>query len=369
MPEKRDYYEILGVSRDANPEEIKKAFRRLARQYHPDANPGDPTAEEKFKQINEAYAVLSDPEKRARYDAFGDAGGAADLGSPFAGIQDLFDMFFGTGRPRGTRAREPKRGADLRLDLDITLEEAFAGVERELEVPRVERCPICDGTGARPGTPPAVCSRCRGTGQVETVSENLFGRFVSIRTCPACGGEGTVVTDPCPDCGGLGRVRRVRRIKVKVPAGADSGLRLRLPEEGEPGTRGGPPGDLYVDVHVRPHRVFRREGDDLHCEAAISFIQAALGTVLEVPTLEGTSQVKVPEGTQPGAVIRLRGMGMPRLRGGGRGDMHVHLDVRTPTSLTPREKELLRELAAIRGEGVKGKDKGIWERVKEAWNT
>ncbi|MBC7338559.1 MAG: molecular chaperone DnaJ [Firmicutes bacterium] len=369
MPERRNYYEILGVGRDASPDEIKKAYRRLARQYHPDANPGDPTAEEKFKQINEAYAVLSDPEKRARYDAYGEVGGAADLGSPFAGIQDLFDMFFGTGRPRGPRPREPKRGADLRLDLDITLEEAFSGVEKELEVPRVERCPICDGTGARPGSPPATCSRCRGTGQVETVSDSLLGRFVSIRTCPTCGGEGTVVTDPCPDCGGLGRVRRVRHIRVKVPAGADSGLRLRLAEEGEPGTRGGPPGDLYVDIHVRPHRFFRRDGDDLHCEVTVSFIQAALGTLLEIPTLDGSARVKVPEGTQPGAVVRLRGAGMPRLRGGGRGDLHVHLDVRTPTGLSPREKELLRELAAIRGEGVKEKDKGLWGRVKEAWNS
>lgn len=369
MPERRDYYEILGVGRDASLDEIKKAYRRLARQYHPDASPGDPTAEEKFKQINEAYAVLSDPEKRARYDAYGEVGGAADLGSPFAGIQDLFDMFFGTGRPRGPRPREPKRGADLRLDLDITLEEAFSGVEKELEVPRVERCPICDGTGARPGSPPVTCSRCRGTGQVETVSDSLLGRFVSIRTCPTCGGEGTVVTDPCPDCGGLGRVRRVRHIRVKVPAGADSGLRLRLAEEGEPGTRGGPPGDLYVDVHVRPHRFFRRDGDDLHCEVTVSFIQAALGTLLEIPTLDGSARVKVPEGTQPGAVVRLRGAGMPRLRGGGRGDLHVHLDVRTPTGLSPREKELLRELAAIRGEGVKEKDKGLWGRVKEAWNS
>ena len=368
MPDKRDYYEILGVSRDASLDEIKKAFRRLARQYHPDANPGDPTAEEKFKEINEAYAVLSDPEKRARYDAYGEVG-SLDPGSPFAGIQDLFDMFFGTGRPRGTRAREPKRGADLRLDLDITLEEAFSGVEKELEVPRVERCPICDGTGVRPGSPPVVCSRCGGRGQVETVSDSLFGRFVSIRTCPACGGEGTVVTDPCPDCGGLGRVKRVRRITVKVPPGADSGLRLRLPGEGEPGTRGGPPGDLYVDIHVRPHRFFRRDGDDLHCEVAISFIQAALGTVLDIPTLDGSVQARIPEGTQPGAVIRLRGLGMPRLRGAGRGDLHVHLDVRTPTGLSPREKELLRELAAIRGESVKGKDRGLWGRMKEAWNS
>ena len=371
MPEKkRDYYEVLGVSRDARVEEIKRAFRRLAREYHPDANPGDPQAEEKFKEINEAYGVLSDPEKKARYDAYGHAGlGPADIPDPFSGFGEIFDMFFGGGRSRSARSQGPKRGADLRLDLEVTLEEAFSGVEKNVEVERIERCPICEGSGARPGSEPIRCSRCHGSGQVETVTDSLFGRFVSVRTCPVCGGAGVKVTDPCPECAGLGQVRKVRRLTVRVPAGADNGLRLRLPEEGEAGTRGGPPGDLYVDIHVLPHNVFQREGPDLHLETEISFVQAALGTQLEVPTLDGPAPLKVPEGTQPGAVLRLRGKGMPQLRGSGRGDLHVHLDVRTPVGLTPREKELLREFAALRGETTRGKEKGLWGRMKEAWNS
>lgn len=382
---KRDYYEVLGVPRTASEADIKKAFRQLARKYHPDANPNDPTAEEKFKEINEAYEVLSDPEKRSRYDQFGHAAGPAGPGggftgtdfggfNGFGGFEDIFDAFFGGTRAQA-RPRGPERGADLRYDLDITFEEAAFGTEKEIEFHRIENCSKCDGSGARPGTSPKTCRVCGGTGQVQTTQTTMFGRFVSLRTCDHCRGEGRVVEDPCPDCRGLGRVRRLRAVTVKIPPGVDNESRLRLTGEGEAGARGGPPGDLYVVLTVKPHPVFSRSGDDVLCDVEIGFALASLGGEIPVPTLDGDVVLKIPEGTQSGSVFRLKGRGIQRLRGYGRGDQHVKVIVRTPTRLTPEERELLRRFAQLRGEvvGTAGKDskdtKGLFKKVRDTFGV
>lgn len=368
---KRDYYEVLGVSRDAGAEEIKKAYRKLARQYHPDANPGDKSAEEKFKEIAEAYEVLSDPEKRANYDRFGHAaandqgfGGFGGFGD-FGGLGDLFDMFFGGA----TRARRgPQKGADIRVDVDISFKEAAFGVEKDIRVPRVEECENCRGTGAAPGTATQKCSVCGGTGQVQFSQSTPFGRITQTHTCDRCRGTGRIIEKPCGVCHGAGYVRRTRSIHVKIPPGVDTGTRLRVAGEGEVGVRGGPRGDLYVYIEVRPHRLFKREGNDLICEVPISFAQAALGDELEVPTLEGTAKIRIPEGTQHGTEFRLRGKGIPDLNGYGRGDQYVRVKVVTPTRLSERQKQILREFAALSGESpAGGEGKGFFEKVRDAF--
>lgn len=372
---KRDYYEVLGVSRNASVDEIKKAYRKLARQYHPDANPDDPQAEAKFKEISEAYVVLCDSEKRANYDRFGHAGvdgqgfggfgGFGDMGS----LGDIFEMFFGGG---GTRRRTgPERGTDIRAELEITLKEAAFGLERDLKIPRTETCSTCGGSGAAAGTKPKVCSACEGSGQLQFAQNTPFGRIVQSRTCDRCRGTGQVIEKVCPTCHGNGKVRKTRSIKVKVPPGVDSGTRLRLAGEGESGQRGGPPGDLYVYIHVKPHHVFAREGDDLVCEMPISFVQAALGDELEVPTLDGSAKLKIPEGTQTGTIFRLKGKGIPHVSGYGRGDQHVRVKVVTPGKLSDKQKALLKEFARMGGEQIQGGgqagEKSIFEKVKDAF--
>jgi molecular chaperone DnaJ len=355
---KKDYYELLGVDRGAGDADIKRAFRALARQHHPDANPGDPAAEERFKEINEAYSILSDPEKRARYDRYGHAGVANGAGGgvnfdPF-GFSDIFEAFFGAGGGvrDGRRVRVPEVGADLHHELELTLAEAAVGVEREIAMDRTETCPICAGSGAKPGTVPATCPLCGGAGQVRQAQNTAFGRFVNVRTCERCAGSGSVATTPCPDCRGSGKQRRTRKLQVKVPPGVDNDSRLRLSREGHAGEHGGPPGDLYVSFRIPPHPDLKREGTEIYVDRAITMTQAALGTELTVPTLEGETTVRIPPGTQGGAVFTLRGKGMPDPRGFGRGHQHVRVSVTIPGRLSERQRELLREFAKVGGEEI-----------------
>jgi molecular chaperone DnaJ len=345
-----DYYEVLGVSREAGPDELKKAYRRLAIQYHPDKNPNDPTAEEKFKQLSEAYAVLSDPEKRAAYDRYGSAqpppGGfagvnPADLQDVFG---DLFEELFGPWfRRSGTH-----HGRDIQTTLPLTLEEVAHGAEKPVTVRRPRTCPQCEGSGARPGTRPERCPTCAGLGQVRV----RRGFLSMVQTCPDCGGRGAVVRDPDPRCRGTGLVEEEVTLTVRIPAGVESGQKMRLEGEGEPGRQGGMSGDLYVEMRVEPHPFFERQGRDLLCEVPISFPQAALGSQIEVPTLDGKAKLKIPAGTQSGKVLRLKAKGLPDLRGGGRGDQLVRLQIETPTELTARQRELLEEFDRLsEGEG------------------
>lgn len=372
---KRDYYEVLGVSRETTAEEIKKAYRKLARQYHPDANPDNKAAAEaKFKEIAEAYEVLSDPEKRANYDRFGHAatdgqgfggfGGGFNGFGDFGGLGDIFDMFFGSG---GRQRRGPEKGADVRVDMEISFKEAAFGLEKDIRVPRVETCSTCGGSGAAPGTRPQPCVACGGTGQIQFAQSTPFGRIVQTRTCERCHGMGRIIEKPCGTCHGSGQVRRTRNIHIKIPAGVDTGTRLRVAGEGETGLRGGPPGDLYVYIHVRAHRIFRREGNDVVMEIPLSFAQAALGDEIEVPTLEEDAQLRIPEGTQHGTVFRLRGKGIADLGGYGRGDQLVRVKVVTPTKITEEQKQLLREFAQLGGESPAGVEKGFFKKVKDAF--
>lgn len=371
---KRDYYEVLGVSRDASEDEIKKAYRRLARKYHPDVNKSE-GAEELFKEINEAYAVLSDAERRAQYDQFGHAafeggagpGGFGDFGFGFEDLGDIFSDFFFGGAFGGRSAQRPRRGADIHYDITISFEEAAFGLETKVEVPRTVVCDRCHGNKAEPGTPIKNCPECQGTGQMRYVQTTPFGQMATTRTCTRCGGEGKVHETACRECQGSGTVRRVSRFEVKIPAGIADGQYVRLAGKGEAGYRGGPPGDLLIMVRVRPHEFFRREGNNVLCEVPISFVQAALGDEIEVPTLDGREKLRVPEGTQTGKVIRLRGKGIPDVRGFGRGDQLVTLRVVTPTKLNARQKELLREFAKESGDEIQEQTKGFFERMKDAW--
>ena len=370
---KRDYYEILEVSRTATDQEIKSSYRKLALKFHPDRNPGDKTAEEKFKEAAEAYAILSDGDKRARFDRFGHAGvGNSAQGfdpSQFSGFEDIFGGLgdiFGFG---GSRRAGPQRGADLRYDLEIKFEQAAKGVETHIQIPRHETCESCKGNGAAPGTTPTTCPQCRGTGQLRYQQ----GFFTVARTCGQCRGAGKVITKPCPECKGAGTREQHRKLTVKIPAGIATGQRLRLSGEGEAGSLGGPPGDLYVVIYVREHEFFQRDGNNLHCTVPLAFTTLALGSEIKVPGIDGEESLKIPESTQTGSTFRLRGKGMPDVSGRGRGDLLVTVQAITPKKLSKEQKKLLEQLAATLPEQkVKPKDRdeedddrGIFGKVKD----
>jgi molecular chaperone DnaJ len=370
---KRDYYEVLGVNRDASDDDIKKAYRKLAMKHHPDRNPDDKSAEEKFKEAKEAYEALSDGQKRAAYDRYGHAGvdpsaggfggggaqGFDGFGDAFGGI---FDEIFGGNRGGG--GPRVYRGADLRYELEISLEEAARGVEKTISIRVQEECGSCHGTGAKPGTQPKTCPTCGGAGQVRMQQ----GFFSIQQTCPKCHGAGRIITDPCGECHGAGRVRKQKTLEVKIPAGIDEGMRIRHGGYGEPGVNGGPAGDLFVEIHIRKHTVFERDGDDLHCEMPISFVTAALGGEIKIPTLDGAASIKIPAETQTGKVFRLRGKGIKNVRSGHYGDLHCHVVIETPVKLNEHQKELLREFETIcgaEGDSHNPRAKSWMDKVKE----
>lgn len=355
MATKRDYYDVLGISKGASEDEIKKAYRKMAMKHHPDRNPDNKKAsEEKFKEINEANDILSDQQKREAYDRYGHAGidpnmggGGGFQGGGFSdAFGDIFGDIFGGGRSRGG-GPQMYRGADLRYNLEISLEQAANGFDTTIRVPSWDNCDTCKGSGAKPGTSPTTCTTCGGQGQVRMQQ----GFFSIQQTCPKCQGKGQVIADPCNTCNGAGRVKRNKTLEVKIPSGIDDGMRIRSTGNGEPGQNGGPPGDLYVEVHIKPHPIFQRDGDDLHCEIPISFAKATLGGEIEVPTLAGKVSFTVPEGTQTGKVFRLRGKGIKGVRSGHTGDLFCHVGLETPVKLTDRQKELLQELDKLIVEG------------------
>lgn len=365
---KRDYYEVLGLDRDASSEDIKKAYRKLARQYHPDVNKAD-DAEQKFKEVKEAYDVLSDSQKKATYDQYGHVDpnqGMGGMGGFEGGFGDIFDMFFGGGGGR-RNPNAPQKGADLQYTMQIEFKEAVFGKETNIQIPRTETCDRCTGTGAKPGTKPDTCSVCSGTGQQEVVQNTVFGRIVNRRVCSTCSGQGTIIKDKCGQCQGSGKVKKQRTIHVKIPAGVDDGAQMRVSGEGEAGSKGGPPGDLYVVIRVKSHDFFEREGDDIYCEVPLTFAQAALGDEIEVPTLDGRVKLKIPAGTQTDTYFRLKGKGVPHLRGYGQGDQHVKVVVVTPTKMSDRQRDLLREFADLSGEETHDKQHTFFERMKKAF--
>ncbi len=364
--QKRDYYEVLGVAQDANDEDIKKAFRKLAFKYHPDHNPEEAAAE-KFKECSEAYQVLCDTDKRRAYDQYGHDGPEGGFsrgfeGFGFSGFGDIFDAFFGGGG--GTQTRQsPQRGADLKMRLNISFEEAVFGDDKTFNVMRLENCATCHGIGAKPGTDPARCANCDGTGQVRRVEQSIFGRFVTSAACPRCHGEGRTIEEPCPDCQGAGKVKAKRELSVKIPAGVDDGTQVRLSSEGNAGSRGGQTGDLYIVLTVAPHAEFVRQGDDIYYDLAVNFAQAALGDEVEIPTLNGPARIKIPAGSQTGRVFRLRGRGVAHLQRGGAGDELVTLHVVVPEKLDKPQREMLRKLAESMGpQSLPKKDKWRLDR-------
>jgi molecular chaperone DnaJ len=374
--DKRDYYEVLGVPRDADDNAIKSAYRKLARQYHPDVNRAS-DAGERFKEINEAYEVLSDAEKRSVYDRYGHAAAQGGFGqgggSPFGGfggfgdISDIFDEFFGGGMGRGGRQRGPARGNDLRYDLEITFQEAVFGTEKELEIPRLETCTHCAGSGAEPGTTPIRCPQCNGTGEIRRAQQTILGQFVNVTACPRCNGEGEIVTTPCMVCKGQKRVRVTRKLAVSIPAGVDDEMRIRLAGEGEPGDRGGPAGSLYVMLHVKPHPLFQRQENDILLELPVNIVQASLGAEVDVPTLEGNTKLTIPAGTQNGTVFRLKGKGVPVLRSNRRGDQLVTARVVVPVKLNEKQRKLLMELGDSLGIESLNKDhRSVLEKILDA---
>ncbi len=378
MPEK-DYYKILGVSKDASEEEIKRAFRHLARKWHPDVNPGNKEAEDRFKEINEAFEVLKDPEKRSAYDQFGQAGleGAGfrfergfpsfdDLFRNF-GFGDIFDVFSGFGE-RERRSYGPEQGADLKYELEITLEDAYHGIETEIDVPRFEQCSVCGGSGAKPGTSPKKCPKCKGTGEIRMVRRTGFMQTMNISPCDRCSGEGSIIDTPCKKCEGTGKEKKTRKVKVKIPAGVDNEQYLRLAGQGEAGSKGGPPGDLYVIINLKEHPVFERHEKDLFCKTSIDLPVAVLGGEIEVPTINGRAEIKIPPGTQSHTVFRLRGQGMPGLYGRGRGDQLVKVVVKIPERLSREQKKLMEEYAKTLAKKTET-GKGFFERFREHKET
>ena len=384
MADKRDYYEVLGVARTASDEEIKKAYRKLAKQYHPDVNPGDKEAEVKFKEISEAYEVLSDKEKKSRYDQFGFAGvdpnygagqgGGSGFGGGFGGFDgvdlgDLFGSFFGGGfGGRSRTANAPRQGASIQKNIMLSFEEAAFGCEKEISLDRVENCDVCGGSGAQPGTSAETCPTCGGSGQVRTTQRTPLGAFSTTSTCSRCNGRGKIVNTPCSKCSGSGKVRRTRKLSVKIPAGIDDGQSVSLRGQGNAGQNGGPAGDVIVTIGIRPHPLFTREGYDVMCEIPISFAQAALGDKLTVPTIDGKIEYNLPEGTQSGTVFRLKGKGIQRIGSRGRGDQYVKVNVEVPRNLTATQKELLRQFDSRETEGNHQAKKGFWDKMKDVFN-
>ncbi len=374
---KADYYELLGVSKDVDEKALKSAFRKAAMQYHPDRNPGDAEAEKKFKEIGEAYEVLKDPEKRAAYDRYGHAAFEGGMGGPGGGhhggagfdFSDVFEEFFGDFMGGGGRRRRggggPGRGSDLRFNMEITLEDAYRGKEDKIKVPTSVACEPCGGSGAEPGSKPEVCDTCGGAGKVRASQ----GFFMVERTCPKCQGNGSTITNPCKSCSGAGRVRKEKTLQVKIPKGVEEGTRIRLAGEGEAGSRGGPSGDLYIFLTIKPHALFKRDGDMLYCQVPIPMTTATLGGHIEVPTIEGKrARIKIPEGTQSGRQFRLKGKGMPELNGGFVGDMIVEMNVETPTNLNKKQRELLEEFAKEGGDTISPRSEGFFSKVKDLWD-
>jgi molecular chaperone DnaJ len=371
-----DYYGLLGIDRSATPDEIKKAYRRLARELHPDVNP-DPSAQERFKLVTTAYEVLSDPQKREVVDLGGDplsanGGMGGGFGAGFA-FSDIMDAFFGGGMGGGSRGPRSRvrQGADALIRVELDLAETAFGATKDIAVDTAVVCATCTGAGTAPGTSPVTCGSCQGRGEISQVTRSFLGQVMTSRPCPECGGVGSTIPHPCPECRGEGRVRSRRTLKVKVPAGVEHGMRIRLAGEGEVGPGGGPPGDLYVEVHERAHPVLVRDGDDLHCTVSLPMTTAALGTTLTVETLDGVEEVAVRPGTQPGSELRLRARGVPHLRGTGRGDLIVHVDVQVPTRLDGEQEKLLRQLASLRGEeappSIEPASKGLFSRLRDAF--
>lgn len=367
---KRDYYDVLGVGKDSSSDDIKKAYRQAARKFHPDVNKAA-DAEDKFKEAKEAYDVLGDDQKRATYDRHGHVdpnqggfggGGAGDFG----GFGDIFDMFFGGGGGRRD-PNAPQRGNDLQYSMHIEFKEAIFGKETEITIPREENCDNCHGNGAKPGTKPETCTTCKGTGQQEVIQNTAFGRIVNRRVCSTCNGQGKIIKDRCNVCHGSGKVKKQRKITVKIPAGVDDGAQLRVSGEGEPGTRGGPAGDLYIILRVKSHDFFEREGDDIYCEVPLTFAQAALGDEIEIPTLTEKIKLKIPAGTQTDTQFRLKGKGVPRLRGYGQGDQHVKVVIATPTNLSDEQKDLLRQFAGSINDQTHHQHQSIFDRLKKAF--
>ncbi|MDO4719474.1 MAG: molecular chaperone DnaJ [Peptostreptococcaceae bacterium] len=379
--EKRDYYEVLGVAKDATEQELKKAYRKMAMKYHPDKNQGDKESEEKFKEVNEAYEVLSDPEKRKTYDQFGHAGFAGGFGQGgfsggFGGFEDIFDAFgdifgggFGGGfSSRGSRRAGPRKGADVRIRMEIKFEEAAFGVEKEISIQQEQECHTCHGSGAKDGTSAKTCPTCQGTGEARQQVRTPFGTMMNVGICPSCKGEGRIIEEKCTVCYGQGKVKKPRKILVKIPQGVEEGTIVRLSGEGQLGSKGGPRGDLQVILTVKPHPLFKREGNTVYMDMPITFVQAALGDEVEVPTLDGKVKYKIPEGTQTGTAFKLRGKGIPYLRSAHRGDQIVRVMVEVPKKLSDKQKDILKEFAKESGNEVNEQSRNFFDKVKDLFS-